>query len=213
MERSQRDQFHDVFVLHSRPFRNSSQIVELLTAEQGRVGVVARGVRRGKKSSSALLQPFRPLQVSWSGRGELYTLTRVEEVGSAGYPLIGRRLLCGLYANELLVRLLHREESHPDLFLAYQRLLLQLEQGEHEGRVLRGFEIHLLEAIGFGFDLHQDGQGLPIYPQQRYGYHPEEGLMPINSSNGRQVSVMGQTLEWLRSTEHEVEQWILREAR
>ncbi len=211
-----RDQFHSAFVLHARPFRNTSQIVELLTEKMGRVGLVARGSTRGRSPQSALLQPFTPLQLTWSGRGELHTLNRLEATDSA-FTLPGRRMLCGLYANELLVRMLHRGDPHPELFYGYQKLLLGLSQGEDEARVLRGFEVLLLEAIGFGFDLHLDCSGSPIHPEQHYGYHPEEGLTPVSHSisagGTHALLVMGKTLEWLRSTEEEVEKRILQEAK
>ncbi len=207
-----RDQLQDAFVLHSRPFRNSSQIVDLFTVEAGKVGVVAKGVSRGKRPQNALLQPFRPLQVSWSGRGELHTLTHVEPAGVA-FKLSGRRMFCGLYANELMVRLLHRGDAHPEIFASYQQLITQLSAGAAEGPLLRRFEIELLEAVGFGFDLHHDSAGLPIDPQQRYRYHPEEGMVPTQTVNGQQTSVAGRTLLWLRTTEQAVEQVVLREAR
>jgi DNA repair protein RecO (recombination protein O) len=209
---SSRHTLHDAFVLHSRPFRNSSQIVELLTVEVGKVGVVARGVNRGKSPQSALLQPFRPLQVAWSGRGELHTLITVEPAGVA-VALSGRRLLCGLYANELMVRLLHRGGPHPGIFSSYRRLIEQLSSATPEGPLLRRFEVELLEAVGFGFDLQRDSVGVAIDARQRYRYHPEEGMVPTQTLQGEQSSVAGQTLQWLRSTEQEVEQWVLREAR
>ena len=207
-----RDQLQDAFVLHSRPFRNSSQIVDLFTVDAGKVGVVAKGINRGKSPQNALLQPFRPLQVGWSGRGELHTLTNVEPAGSA-FKLSGRRMFCGLYANELMVRLLHRGDAHPEIFSSYQQLITQLSDGAAEGPLLRRFEIELLEAVGFGFDLKHDSAGQPINPEQRYRYHPEEGMVPTLASGGQQMSVTGKTLQWLRSTEQAVEQIVLREAR
>lgn len=203
---------YDAFVLHARPFRNSSQIVDLFTAEQGKIGVVARGVTRGKSPQTALLQPFRPIQVAWSGRGELHTLNAVEPAG-ASFSLSGRRMFCGLYANELMVRLLHRGDPHPEIFTSYHQLIERLSLGGDEGRLLRHFEITLLQAVGFGFDLHRDSSGLPIEPQQRYRYHPEEGMVPAASEQSQQTTVFGETLQWLRETEATAGQGILREAR
>jgi len=209
---SDRHRLHDAFVLHSRPFRNSSQIVELLTPEHGKVGVVARGSSRGKNPQSALLQPFRPIQVAWSGRGDLHSVTALEPAGAA-YSLSGRRMFCGLYANELMVRLLHRDDPHPAVFKQYHLLIEQLSVGADEGRLLRSFEVQLLEAVGFGFDLHCDSGGLPIDAEQRYRYHPEEGMGAVGGESGQRTTVMGRTLEWLRATETQVEQAILREAK
>lgn len=205
---------HDAFVLHARPFRNSSQIVELLTATEGKIGVVARGSSRGKSPQTALLQPFQPLQIAWSGRGELHTLSTVEPAG-ARFTLSGRRMFCGLYANELLMRLLHRGDSYPQLFSSYHHLLQRLSAGEEEGWLLRQFEIGLLEAVGFGFDLDLDSEGAPIAPQQRYRYHPDEGMVPTVTvtESGNHCTVMGRTLQWLQTMEREVEKTILREAK
>ncbi len=211
-----RDRFHSAFVLHARPFRNSSQIVEVLTEKMGRVGLVARGSTRGKSPQSALLQPFTPLQLTWSGRGELHTLNRLEATDRA-FTLPGRRMLCGLYANELLVRMLHRGDPHPELFHGYCKLLSGLSRGESEARILRGFEILLLEAVGFGFDLHLDCSGSPIHPEQHYGYHPEEGLTPVPhtmaAEGGHSLLVTGKTLQWLRATERAVENRVMQEAK
>lgn len=207
---NQRHQLHDAFVLHSRPFRNSSQIVDLLTIDVGKVALVARGASRGKSPQSALLQPFRPLQVCWSGRGELHTLNSVEPAGTP-FTLSGRRMFCGLYANELMVRLLHRGDAHPELFHSYHQLLQCLSSEEAEAPLLRKFEIELLEAVGFGFDLHHDSSGEPIEAQQRYRYHPEEGMVSVPAES--RASVAGTTLEWLRKTEATVAQTVQREAK
>ncbi len=207
-----RYRLHDAFVLHSRPFRNSSQIVDLITEDEGKVAIVARGSSRGKSPQAALLQPFRPLQVSWSGRGELHTLNSVEPAGAV-HALSGRRMFCGLYANELMVRLLHRGDAHPEIFFSYQQLVEALSGEADEGRLLRKFEIQLLEAVGFGFDLHQDSSGAPIHPEQRYRYHPEEGMVPSSVEHSQYLTVTGKTLEWLRSTEQPIEPPILREAK
>lgn len=207
-----RDSFHNAFVLHSRPFQNSSQIIDLFTEDEGRVGVVARGALRGKSPLSAKLQPFTCLQVSWSGRGDLHTLTRTE-ITERPYHLHGRRTLCGLYANELLMRLLHRGDAHVTLFNNYKRLLNALGGGGDEACLLRAFEIQLLESVGFGFNLNTDCSGLPINPDQYYSYHPEEGMVPLSSSGGKSVTVMGKTLQWLRTTEDVVEKRVMQEAK
>lgn len=207
-----RHRLHDAFVLHRRPFRNSSHIVDLMTSDEGKIAVIARGSSRGKGAQMALLQPFRPLQVSWSGRGELQNLNAVEPK-EKGYALTGRRMFCGLYANELMVRLLHRGDPHPELYSLYQQLIAALSDGEEEGRLLRSFEIQLLEQVGFGIDLHQDSAGAPIDAQQRYCYHPEEGMVRLQAESSRSTTVRGKTLEWLRATGEQVESSILIEAR
>lgn len=160
-------------VLHARPFRNSSLIVELFSHRRGRVGAVARGGRR-----NTLLQPFLPLEGQLRGRGELLTLTGVESAGAAP-ALQGRALYCGLYLNELLIRLLHRHDPHPELLEEYERTLGALErQAQPEDLLLRRFEFFLLEVMGYGFDLEHDIHGVPLAPQQHYRLDPEQGLVP-----------------------------------
>ena len=139
-------------------------------------------------------------------------LTQVE-AAAPPYRLQGRRMFCGLYANELLVRLLHRGDANPGLYQLYQQLVEQLSAGGDEGQLLRSFEVQLLESVGFGFDLHCDRDGTPIQSGQRYRYHPEQGMVPLAAENSQQTTVTGETLEWLRTTEAEVEQTILREAK
>src|SRR3712207_1001458 len=95
------------FVLHQRPYRDSSQLLECMTERHGRVGLVARGSRRPRSRQRALLQPFVPLNVSWIRRGELGRLTKVEPAGPT-LMLEGQHLLAGFYASELLLKLTAR---------------------------------------------------------------------------------------------------------
>lgn len=167
------------YILHSRPYRDSSMLLEVLTAELGRISVVARGARRKSRggSSGALLQPFTPLLLSFSGRTELKNLHATE---SAGLPrnLRGERLFSGLYLNELLVRLLHRHDPHPQLFAAYGTTLEALAGGATVDDSLRRFEFMLLEELGYGFSLDLDGlSGEAVQPGGWYHYHPDWGLV------------------------------------
>lgn len=169
------------YILHSRPYRDSSQILEVFTAEQGRLSLVARGARRRTRggSNAALLQPFLPLLLSYTGRAEMKTLTQVEPVGTAP-ALTGERLFSGMYLNELLVRLLHRHDPHPGLFAAYGGALRSLCEAEHLDPVLRRFEWQLLEDLGYSFPLAADGQtGEALREDAWYGYLPEVGLVEL----------------------------------
>ncbi|GAB3277653.1 DNA repair protein RecO [Parahaliea aestuarii] len=145
------------YLLHSRPYRDSSQLLEVFTAEHGCVSLVGRGVHRRARGGSlrANLQPFRPLLVSFSGRSELQSLNAVESAG-AGVQLAGERLFSGLYLNELLLRLLHRHDPHPTLFAGYASALDQLAAAAHSEPVLRAFELQLLDELGYGFDPAED---------------------------------------------------------
>ena len=168
------------YVLHSRPWRDSSLIVEYFSRECGRVSLVARGAKSRKSrggSPAALLQPFTPLRCSWSGRGQLRTLTHCESNGQA-WPLQGRQLYSGLYMNELLSRLLHHEDPHQKLFDHYAAALALLSDGECEEIPLRRFEIVLLEELGYGFDLSCDGRtGEALSEDSWYHFDQECGLV------------------------------------
>jgi len=167
------------FILHSRPYRDSSQILDVLTAEYGRITVVAKGSRRRKRggSSAAVLQPFIPLLLSFSGRSEMKTVTASEVAGSPRTPA-GTRLFSGLYLNELLVRLLHRHDPHPELFLAYGDAINALKNDGAVDEVLRRFELTLLQQLGFGFELSVEGtNGEAICTEHWYRYDSEYGLV------------------------------------
>src|SRR5438067_12322007 len=140
MTRQLRDRRDDqtAFVLHTYPYRETSLIAEMFTAEFGRVAMVARGAKRPRSELRGLLQAFQPLTLSWSGTGELKTLIKAEWRG--GLPRVGgSALLCGFYLNELLLKLLPREDQHPQLYEAYERALAQLAGGADQAPVLRRF--------------------------------------------------------------------------
>ncbi len=161
------------YVLHQRPYRDSSLLLEVFSHQYGRVGLVARGVKGKSKPRQALLQAFVPLQLSWSGRGELGTVTDVEANG-AMLQLKGQILLSGFYLNELLMHLLHRHDPHPDLFDYYRYTLEQLSVNTDPRRlqqILRLFEMQLLQEIGYGLQLdYEVGQGDAIEPDAVYRY-------------------------------------------
>jgi DNA repair protein RecO (recombination protein O) len=163
------------FILHTRSFRETSLLLEVLSRDHGRVGLVARGARAGKSRWKNVLQPFRPLLVGWNQRGELGTLTGAEEVATLP-PLAGEALICGLYANELLVRFLHRSDPHPEVFEHYQVLLSILSAGQQIQPGLRVFERDLLQSVGLGLQLeHEHGGQTGISEKAWYEYHPESG--------------------------------------
>jgi DNA repair protein RecO (recombination protein O) len=167
------------YIIHSRPYRDSSALLDVFTAEYGRIGVVARGMRRQSRrgSSAALLQPFIPLLLSFAGRAELKSLVATESI-AGGFALCRERVFCGMYMNELLVRLLHRNDAHPALFSAYDQALKALADTTTVDTVLRRFEYQLLDELGYNFDLAADGvSGQPILPTHVYCYQPGVGLV------------------------------------
>lgn len=182
------------YVLHTRPYRDSSLLVEIFSHDYGRVGLVARGVRSSKSRYASLLQPFTPLLISWSGSGELPTLSGVEAAGMA--PQIkGDVLLSGFYLNELLMRLLHRGDAHPHLFETYLTSLVLLAEQDDPEPVLRQFEHRLLQEIGYGLILDHDVMsGEQIEPETSYQYLPERGPVSASEEDDNGILIQGRTL-------------------
>ena len=174
------------YILHSRAYRDSSALLEVFTAEHGRISLVARGARRKGRGGTpgARLQPFTPLLLSFSGRSELKALGASETVGRPRV-LHAQRLFSGLYLNELLVRLLHRHDPHPRLFACYDATLDALAGIEPVDDVLRQFEFNLLGELGYGFSLDLDGlSGEALCPECWYYYHPDWGLVRDDAARG-----------------------------
>jgi DNA repair protein RecO (recombination protein O) len=174
-----RVQLQPGFLLHSRPYRDSSQLLEVFTAQYGLLGLVGRRVHGRARGGSlrALLQPFRPLLLSFAGRGELLTLLSAEAAAPA-LVLRGERLFSGLYLNELLYRLLQRHDPHPRLFAHYGQALETLTQDAAVDAVLRGFELRLLDELGYGFDPAQDARTQSrVREEAWYRYSEGQGLV------------------------------------
>ena len=187
------------YVLHSYPYKETSLIVEVFSRRWGRIGLLARGARRPRSAVRGLLLGFRPLRLSWSASAELGTLIAVEWAG--GRPaLAGISLMCGFYLNELLLRLLPREDPHEALFDAYEAGLARLSEGHPPASVLRTFERRLLAELGYAPLLEREAaSGLPVDPLRRYRYEPEHGPIPLNGESGAPQPagacvVSGQTL-------------------
>jgi DNA repair protein RecO (recombination protein O) len=172
------------YILHGRPYGESSALLEVFARDHGRLGLVARGARGSRSRWKNMLQPFRPLLLSWSLRGELGTLTGAEQVASPP-AMAGDPLFCGLYANELLMRFLHRADPHPDLFAHYGAMLAGLAAGRSPQPILRIFEHRLLHAAGFGLQLDREADsGREIRADAWYLYVPESGPVRREPSSG-----------------------------
>lgn len=183
------------YILHSRPYRDTSLLVDIFSRQHGRIGAIAKGAKQAKSKFNGLLQPFSPLIVSWSGRGDLMTLTDAE-LQQVALRLKGPQLISGFYLNELLTRLLQRHDPHQTLFDVYHETLCMLEKGEHEEPVLRRFETWLLQETGYGLILDHDIEtGEVIQNDARYCYHIERGPVKISGlSNQQGIVINGQTL-------------------
>ncbi len=183
------------FVLHTYAYRETSVIVEAFTSQHGRVAMVARGAKRPRSELRGLLQGFQPLLLSWFGAQELKTLVRAEWRG--GLPLVGgSALVCGFYLNELLLKLLPREDPHPRLFASYEAALGNLAAGDEQAPVLRRFELTLLAELGYALPLVRDADtDGPVDPAARYHYAFDRGPRRAPAGSGaRMPLVRGATL-------------------
>ena len=181
------------FVLHTYAYKETSLIVEAFTRKFGRVALLARGARRPRSAMRGVLLSFQALSLSWSASTELGNLVGAEW-SQALRPLRGRGLMCGFYLNELLLRLLAREDPHEALFDYYDGALLRLAVETDFASILRNFEKRMLAELGYAPVLERDAASRPIDPAARYVYEPERGPMLLNNSISRETSVSGQTL-------------------
>jgi len=172
------------FVLHARPWRETSLLVEAFGREQGRLGLIARGVQGPKKHVlRAALQPLQLIRLEGDQRGELARLVSAEALDAAPQPM-GDAMLAAFYVNELVLRLVPRHDPLPELFDAYARTREHFRQREGLAWSLRRFERDLVEALGFGFALDCDGDGDAIDPAARYRLDPEHGPRRLHSDRG-----------------------------
>ena len=182
MSDARRVQLQPAYVLHHRPYRDTSRILELFTRDYGRVSVFARGARGARKGGAALasiLQPFNRLLVSWSGKGEAGQLIGAEFDGAVS-TLPPDRLVSGFYLNELLLKLFVRHDSHPDVFSLYGSTLDALRVDADGVRSLRLFEKRLLDAIGYGLALEREADSdRPLDARHAYRYRLDQGAMRI----------------------------------
>ena len=183
------------FVLHSYPFRETSLVVEVFTRHPGRLALVARGARRPRSALRGQVQPFTPLLLSWFGKGEVRTLHGAEWQGGLA-PLSGMPLLCGFYLNELLLKLLARDDPHEALFDYYHATLSELARPADDNleRILRRFERHLLSEIGYAATFHEEAEtARPVREEQAYYFVPERGPY-AGKGSGIGIPVSGRTL-------------------
>ena len=182
------------YVLHSYAYKETSLIVEVFTRRHGRVGLLARGARRPRSALRGMLLAFHLLGLSWSGSGELGTLRTVDWSGTHRAP-VGRGLMCGFYLNELLLRLLPRDDPHEHLFDAYAESLRRLATPGSEEPVLRAIERRLLGELGYAPVLdHDAASGAPIDPERRYVYELDRGPVAVHGEPAGATALRGQTL-------------------
>lgn len=182
------------YVLHRRPYRETSCLLELFTPEYGRITAIAKGVRKPRSATQGLLEPFYPLVVSWYGKGELMTLIHVEAQGAAA-QLRGECLFAGFYLNELLVSLLEKWDPHPRLFVQYEQALAALQTETLEEPSLRSFEKALLEELGYGVLPTSDTALQNSFVESRYyRFIPEQGFVLQEAGSASSQLFSGKSL-------------------
>ena len=182
------------FILHSRSYLESSLILDIFSREHGRLHLIAKGAKREKSGFSGLLQPYQRLLMAWRGRNELMTLTDVETDIEA-YELPNVKIIAGFYINELLIRLLHQHESHPELFNLYDKALLELSISDNVDKILRIFEKGLLQSLGYGLVLDHvidDGQAIEV--DKVYYYQLDTGPLKNMPATKNYVEISGKSL-------------------
>jgi len=180
------------YLLHRRPYSETSLLLDIFSRDHGRLTLIAKGCRKKKTQAQGFFLPFKPLLISWTGKGELPILTSIEH--QSFLPLPDKNgVNCGYYVNELLMKLLHRHDSHEELFERYNNFFYSLANGGDPNSVLRVFEKHLLREIGFGLVLDHDVEsGEMILGHRDYQYIPQKG--PVASSDTHVEKVSGETL-------------------
>ncbi|MAS00341.1 MAG: DNA repair protein RecO [Nitrosomonadales bacterium] len=181
-----------IYVLHTYPFKETSLIAELFSKNYGRISVIAKGARRPRSSLRGMLQSFQLLQATWSGKKEIKTLHSIEWCDKF-LSFKGGSLLCGFYINELLIRLLPREDTHQKLFEFYDQTMKTLEKDINLDTALRRFELNLLQELGYEVPLKEDENGDSIIPDKFYIYEAEYGPSEISKTNNG-VKIFGKTL-------------------
>ena len=156
-------------MLHQYAYRDSGRIIEAFTSEHGRLTLFARSANGPKSSLRGVLRPFQRLLVSWSGKTEACALVTAELDGELS-TLSAERLMSGFYLNELLLKLTHRGDPHPEIFYSYASCVAGLCAGAAEEATLRLFEKRLLHDLGYGLELTQTDEGLPVEPHRYYRF-------------------------------------------
>lgn len=187
------------YLLHSYPWKETSLVLETFSRSHGRIALVARGARRPRSALRGVLMAFQPLRLSWTGGGEVHALVGAEWVGGHA-SLAGAALMSGFYLNELLLRLLPRDDPHEALFDAYADCVARLASDTArsanavQSALLRGFERRFLAELGYALSLDRDaGSGAPIDPDATYVYLPERGPVAAAGAGG-DLRVRGRTL-------------------
>ena len=175
------------YILHHRPFRDTSQILDIVTRDHGKIAVVARGSRAKKSRLAGVLRPFLPLKVSWVSKSDLGTLTGAE---AAGRPagMSGDAVYSAYYVNELLLHFLHRYDPQPEIFKLYEEVIGALAATDNVAACLRSFELEFLSLLGYAVNLvNEFGSHENLHEDRYYQYRMEQGPVSIDRTDGELV--------------------------
>lgn len=187
MSTQRRVQLQPGYILHHRPFRETSQILDIVTRDYGRIALVARGSRGSKSRLAGVLRPFLPLKLSWVAKSDLGTLTGAEASGPPA-GMRGDAMLSAFYVNELLLNFLHRHDPQAEIFELYATAISGLVGTENVAAQLRSFELELLSLLGYGVNLdHVAGTRDALVAKQNYEYRMEQGPVPVDREEGALV--------------------------
>lgn len=183
------------YLLHARPYRNTSLIANFFTQNHGRIDGVIRGARAPQSKIRGLLQPFTPIVISWYGHGELVTIKTVEANGYIAKST-GDSVVYGIYANELMTRLVRGRDAHLELYQAYEKLLTSLSEGDSTEAQLRIFEKQLLESLGYGLQLEYElDTGVNVDAEKWYHYVHDKGPVKVAVADiNQEKAFIGQSL-------------------
>jgi DNA repair protein RecO (recombination protein O) len=201
-----RVELQPAYVLHRRPYRETSCLLEIFTPEHGRLSVIAKGVRKERSVTQGLLQAFQPLLISWSGKNELMTLLQVETRGAA-LTLSGECLFAGFYLNELLMCLLQKWDAQPVMYALYEKALRDLQSDTLQQQTLRSFEKGLLEELGYGL-LPKSAEALEraFSPEKYYRFTHDQGLVLCETTEISASAIFsGKTLHAIAKEEWHIE--------
>lgn len=193
---AQRVQLQPAFVLHRRPYRETSWLLEVFSRDHGRIGLVARAARQSRPRGGNVLEPARELLLSWTMRGDLGQLGQAESASMLP-GLGGEQLLSALYLNELLLRLTTRHDPHPALFDYYRTAIHDLTRAAGSAIPLRRFEQQLLQELGYGLNLERDSEGAAIRAEAYYDYRMGQGACPLQDDTSA-VAIRGDVLLAMR---------------
>jgi DNA repair protein RecO (recombination protein O) len=171
------NEWEEVFLLHQRPFGDTSLILEVFSKINGKISVLAKGSKKPKSKFFGYITPFKKLYITYSGKSELKTLTNIERSFEQSSPLTSKKNYSLLYINEILIKLLPKNAASKEIFYLYEKFIDDIHLTENLNDLLRGFELELLELIGFGLDLKNDFSGEVIKEELEYNFIPDKGFI------------------------------------